>query len=199
MKLPDNLIFKQFDVGPMQNFQYFIGDERNKEIALVDPAWDADFLLSQSDKEGYKVTCILLTHWHMDHLRHLYLFDDVPLCMHELDAPPLSDLRVFVDWYGHRRGIHKERWEYWLRTLEKEFNVKPRIPAKYLNDGDIIDLGNVTVEVVHTPGHSPGGLSFFFREPWIQPVSCSKMGFLQSDEIFLPFLAQIVSGIRLYR
>ena len=59
--------FKQIEIGPMSNFSYYVGDSGTKECMIVDPAWDADTLLSVAQKEGYKVVGILLTHTHYDH------------------------------------------------------------------------------------------------------------------------------------
>ena len=67
MKNKSNIILHQMEVGPMQNFQYFIGDPQSKEIAVVDPAWDVDFLCDEIKKPGYKVTAVFLTHGHPDH------------------------------------------------------------------------------------------------------------------------------------
>ncbi len=47
------------------------------------------------------------------------------------------------------------------------FNFKPHEISRFLKDGEILDLGSVTVEVLHCPGHSPGSLSFYFREPQV--------------------------------
>lgn len=129
---------------------------------VIDPSSNRDRLIEINRDE--KIDTVFLTHWHEDHFKYLHLYNDATLCMHPLDAPPLSDLETFIDWYMHDRETHKESRDYWMNVLEKEFRFQPRKPGKYLNDGDIIDLGNVTVEVIHTPGHSPGGLSFFFRE-----------------------------------
>ena len=45
-----NIILEQIAIGPMENFSYFIGDAQTKEVAVVDPAWDADFLREEAQK-----------------------------------------------------------------------------------------------------------------------------------------------------
>ena len=70
-QLPQNLILQQMELGPLQNFLYFLGDKRSKEIAVVDPAWDVDYLCTEAEKKGYRVTSILLTHGHSDHVNGL--------------------------------------------------------------------------------------------------------------------------------
>jgi len=62
------MIFKQVPVGTFQNFSYIIGDEKTKLAALVDPAWEVDNLLAQCEKLGLKVTLVINTHSHHDHI-----------------------------------------------------------------------------------------------------------------------------------
>jgi glyoxylase-like metal-dependent hydrolase (beta-lactamase superfamily II) len=93
---------------------------------------------------------------------HLDLFDDLPLWISEKDSSALSSLEMFLDSYGI--DYHNYR-EYWSQLLKEEFHFKSRQPTGFLQGGQIIDLGGVTVEVISTPGHTPGNLAFFFREP----------------------------------
>ena len=95
---------------------------------------------------------------------HLDLFDDLPLWISEKDSPPLSSLEIFLDWYGIE---NKDYRQYWRQRLKEEFHFESRKPTKFLRGGQIIDLGVVTVEVISTPGHTPGHLAFFFREPGV--------------------------------
>jgi glyoxylase-like metal-dependent hydrolase (beta-lactamase superfamily II) len=93
---------------------------------------------------------------------HLDLFDDLPLWISDKDSPPLSSLEIFLDWYGIE---NKDYRQYWRQRLKEEFHFESRKPTKFLQGGQIINLGKVTVEVISTPGHTPGHLAFFFREP----------------------------------
>jgi hydroxyacylglutathione hydrolase len=127
---------------------------------LVDPASDRKRLVQLRDNPGVK--SVWLSHWHEDHFMHLDLFDDVPLYISEPDAPPLSDLELFLDSYGMD---DQDDRRYWQSLLKKDFHFHPRQPYKFLQDESIIDLGPVSVKVIATPGHTPGHLSFFFREP----------------------------------
>ncbi|MBU3917195.1 MBL fold metallo-hydrolase [bacterium] len=130
---------------------------------LIDPASNRDTIRRIRDREGIEIVC--LTHWHEDHFMHLDLLDNVPLWTSEKDAEPLAGMDIFLDWYGIGKPDGKELREIIRPRLEKQFHFKPRIPDRFLKDGEIIDLGNVTLEVILTPGHSPGHLAFFFREP----------------------------------
>jgi glyoxylase-like metal-dependent hydrolase (beta-lactamase superfamily II) len=69
-----------------------------------------------------------------------------------------------MDWYRVESPAARD---YWREILKKQFHFRPRRPARFLRDGELIDLGVVTVEVLRTPGHSPGQLALFFREPKI--------------------------------
>jgi len=63
----NNLLLKQIEVGPMENFIYFIGDKNTKDVVIVDPAWDVSFLLDEIKKEKLNIKGILVTHGHFDH------------------------------------------------------------------------------------------------------------------------------------
>lgn len=127
---------------------------------LIDPGSDRE-LLSQL-KEGPGVREVWLSHWHEDHLAHLGLFDDLPLKMASLDAPPLADVETFLDWYEMDEPAARQVWR---KHLSKYFHFRPRRPSGFLVPGEVMDLETVSVEVLATPGHTPGNLSFLFREP----------------------------------
>jgi len=126
--MPSNpdAIFKQLPLGPMANFLYFIGDAAAKEIAIVDPAWDAPYLIREADKAGHKIVAVLLTHGHPDHVNGL---DD--LLEHR-------DIPVYIS--AHEADYYTPA----CKSLRK------------VNDGDKIKIGNIDILCLHTPGHSPG-------------------------------------------
>ena len=127
---------------------------------LIDPSSDRERLKQLRENPGVKA--VWLTHWHEDHMKHLDLFDHIPLLISEADAPPLSDISVFVDWCDTPCRDHGR---YWEKILKEKFHYKPRKPAGFLKGGQVIHLNDLTVDVLHTPGHTGGHLSFFFREP----------------------------------
>lgn len=132
---------------------------------LIDPASNRERLKQLNIQE--KVHTVWLSHWHEDHFRDLDLFDDKPLWMSEHDAPPLSDMDTFFKWYGVEGKEGENLRGFWEPIMEKEFHFRPRKPAGYLKEGDVLDLGNITAEIIHIPGHTPGHLAFYFREPGI--------------------------------
>ena len=126
MKLPQHLILKQFEIGPLNNFLYFLGDERTKEIAVVDPAWDVDFLCDEAEKNGYKIVSIFLTHGHPDHvngLKEILARHDVPAYISKHEA----------DFYKPK---HKNLIE--------------------IDDRAKLKIGGIEFECILTPGHTPG-------------------------------------------
>lgn len=126
---------------------------------LIDPASDRERLIRLRAEEGVKM--VWLSHWHEDHFMHLDLFDDLPLWISPRDAPPLADLQILLDWYG----LNDQERTFWEPLLREQFHYRPRKPAHYLMDGETIRLGDLSVDVIATPGHTPGHLAFLFREP----------------------------------
>ncbi len=77
----------------------------------------------------------------------------------------ISSMDVFCDWYGLDRPGAEDIRAYWMALLKEQFHFTPRKPDRLLVDGESINLGNVTVDVIHAPGHTPGHTCFHFREP----------------------------------
>ena len=159
---------------------------------LIDPSSNRERLLQLREDPG--VNEVWLTHWHEDHFMHLDLFDDLPLSIAPEDALPLAGLELFMDAYGMD---NQDEREYWKRVMEEQFHFHPRKPTKLLRGGETIPLDGVTVEVVATPGHTPGHMSFLFREegvlllgdydltpfgPWYGDVDSSIEGTIASVE-----------------
>jgi hydroxyacylglutathione hydrolase len=127
---------------------------------LIDPASDRQRLETLRDNQ--EIRAVWLSHWHEDHFMHLDLFDDVPLAMHAADAPFLKNLESFLDGYGITDTKTREAWK---PLLEDIFHFRPRQPDILLEEKQALSMGNVTFDILHTPGHTPGHLCFFFREP----------------------------------
>jgi glyoxylase-like metal-dependent hydrolase (beta-lactamase superfamily II) len=139
---------------PNCNSLYIEGAEK----VLVDPASNRDRLEQLRVSPG--VDAVLLSHWHEDHLMHLDLFDQYPLWICGADAEPLMSLDNFLDAYD----MNEEERKPWFKTMQEVFHFKPRAPQRVIEDGDLIDLGGVSMEVLHTPGHTPGHCALYFRE-----------------------------------
>ncbi len=127
---------------------------------VIDPASDRERLVHLKNESGVKA--VWLSHWHEDHITHLDLFEDLPLSISRQDAPMLADIELFLDGYGIEIEDHRN---FWREIMVDQFHYRPRIPQNFFRDGQRIRLDTVTVEVLHTPGHTPGHLAFFFKEP----------------------------------
>ncbi len=140
---------------PFNHSLYLQGE---KVRVVLDPACSMEKLTRLRD-EG--VDQVWLSHWHEDHIHYINLFDGCTLRMSERDFPPLSDINIFLDWYGL---LSDKQRAYWVEVMEKDFDFKPRREADFIKDDEIIDLGGLTAQVIPTPGHTPGHLSFYIPE-----------------------------------
>lgn len=136
------LIFDGFSVGAWESNCYIVGCGETKEGAVVDPGADAKKILNKVKKLGLQINKIILTHGHPDHLSALAEVQQATgakVFIHGEDAEMLVDARRNLSFYmGHSVEL-------------KEADV-------LLKDGDTIQVGNITLEVIHTPGHTPGGI-----------------------------------------
>jgi len=139
-------------------FNHSLYLQGKKTRVVLDPACSLAKLTRLKD-EG--VDEVWLSHWHEDHIHYINLFDGCTLRMSKRDFPPLTDINIFLDWYG--LSGEKQR-SYWAETMERDFDFIPRREAMFLEDDEIIDLGGLTVQVIPTPGHTPGHLSFYMPE-----------------------------------
>lgn len=133
-----------FPVGPLQACCYLLvvaGDD----AALIDPGGDADMLLEQIEYRKATLRLILCTHGHVDHVGAVAqvanAHPDAELCIHQADADMLADSGASL-----------------AATVGLPF--QPSEPDRRLADGDTLHLGPHTIEIIHTPGHTPGGVSF---------------------------------------
>jgi len=131
-----NLLLKQLEIGPMQNFIYFVGDKEKKEVVVIDPAWDVKLILESAKKEDLKITGALVTHGHFDHT------NGVEDLLSKLDIP------VYIN--NTEADFFKFKWG-------KE-NVKK------VHAGEKLKVGNTEIEFIHTPGHTPGSQCFLIND-----------------------------------
>lgn len=126
---------------------------------LIDPGSDRERLCQLRENPG--VDTVWLSHAHEDHFKDLDLFEDSELWIAESDACSLESLDNFYDASGMTEG---ER-ELYHEPMLRDFHFKSRRADRFFFGEETIDLGGVTVDVISTPGHTPGNCSFYFREP----------------------------------
>jgi len=139
------LIVKKLEVGPIMANCYILGCEDTKEAVVIDPGDEADRILLALAESGLKVKYIINTHGHFDHVganKKMKEATNAAIMIHPDDEPMLSELSTSAEAFG----------------LSSENSPKA---DKYLNDGDEIPFGNITLKVIHTPGHSRGGVCLY--------------------------------------
>jgi hydroxyacylglutathione hydrolase len=139
----------QFEIVPVTPFQQncsIVWCDETKDAAIVDPGGDIHLLKAKIQQLGLDVTQLLLTHGHLDHVG-----GTAPLAA-ELDVPII--------------GPHKDD-AFWLEGLPRQSEMfgfpltEAFAPTQWLSEGDEITIGNQKLQVIHTPGHTPGHVILF--------------------------------------
>lgn len=130
----DRYTIDALELGPMENFIYLITDKRTGQAAVVDPAWDVPAILRLAKEKGVAISDILLTHSHHDHI---------------------NGIEQILQEYDTRLHLLKPEAEFWGQQLE--------LPTLH-HGGDIITLGGTEIQVLHTPGHTPGSACFLLDD-----------------------------------
>ena len=131
---------------PIDNNNYLIIDEASKEAVLIDCSTFDDEILTAIEDEGAILKYVLLTHGHFDHVTGLNDTDeDVKVLMHKADMEWIRELNTYLPMVGMPP----------MKT--------PRIDD-FLEDGQIIKIGETQIKVIHTPGHTQGGVCFLIDD-----------------------------------
>lgn len=138
----DNFIAKQ-----MVNFAYMIGDRETGEVVLVDPAYNVDDLLALAEADGMTVTGVLGTHYHPDHVGG-------EMMGHSLVG--IADLLERID-----VPVHVQAPEADLVTKVTGVGADHLVGHA---SGDVVSVGSIDIELIHTPGHTPGSQCFLVRD-----------------------------------
>ena len=141
------LIRKTFPVPPLSCNCSILGDPDTKQAIIVDPGGHPERILEEVNALGLTVTRVLHTHAHFDHFLasgHIKRVTNAALCLHSDDRQLWDMLEVQCQMFG-----------------------VPYVPAPspdwWLQDEEKVDVGNIVGAVVHTPGHTPGSLCFYYE------------------------------------
>ncbi len=132
-------------VGPLQVNCFIVACPVTRQAAVIDPGDEGERILHLLRGEGLELKLVINTHGHFDHVganRFLVEATGAELCLHSADRALLL-----------RAADHAAR--YGLRTVDS-----PE-PRRLLADGDRLQVGELTLEVLHTPGHTPGGVCLY--------------------------------------
>jgi hydroxyacylglutathione hydrolase len=139
------VIIEQLALGPIQANCFILACEETKEAVVIDPGDEADKILMALAKKALKVKNIINTHGHFDHVganRRLKEVTGAKLMIHREDVPLLSQSAASAKAWG----MHSD---------------DSPTPDRVLEEGDIIKFGNLSLKVIHTPGHTRGGISLY--------------------------------------
>jgi hydroxyacylglutathione hydrolase len=133
---------EQIKVGFMEVFCYLISCSRTKEALFIDPAGNEEELVGMIQEKKLILKYLVNTHGHADHTcgnQKVKALTGAKIVMHEMDD------RVFNSPEGE--------------IMARQWGFAPSPPADItVNDGDMIVIGDLSLRVIHTPGHSPGGI-----------------------------------------
>lgn len=141
------MLLERLALGALETNCWLVSDGEGGPLVVIDPAGDADVLLAAV--AGRRVAAVVLTHGHFDHLgaaAALVAATGAPLMAHRLDAAAVSD-----PWANG--------------GLSFGFEYEAPEPDRLLEDGDMVEAGALRLRVLHTPGHTPGGICLFASAP----------------------------------
>ena len=147
--------FRVISVTPFQQNCSLLWCGKTLKGAIVDPGGDLDMIQAAVARFGVSIEKILLTHGHIDHAGAA--------------AELKRRLGVVIE------GPQREE-SFWIDQLPQQSRMfgfpsaEAFVPDRWLEDGDTVDFGEVTLEVIHTPGHTPGHVVFFDRQSRIAVV-----------------------------
>jgi hydroxyacylglutathione hydrolase len=138
---------QMFTVGPVQENCFLVRLDDADHAVIVDPGEEAPRLLKAIESQGLTLDAILLTHTHFDHVgavAPLARATGAPVYCPQLEVPVLQDIMAFVPWPGFGPF---ESWD----------------PEHTVSGGETLSLAGLTLDVIFTPGHSPGHVTYAVR------------------------------------
>ncbi len=141
------MIIRQMALGPIQANCFIVGCEETRQAVVIDPGDDTDRILTSLAGERLTVVHIINTHGHFDHVganKRLKETTGADILIHSADAPMLSQLSATAAAWGLAADNSPQA-------------------DRLLEDGDAISFGTHTLKVLHTPGHTPGGICLYIE------------------------------------
>jgi hydroxyacylglutathione hydrolase len=138
------VIIETLAVGPFAANCYIVGSPETKQGMIIDPGAEAKTILKTVQQTGLTISVIVITHAHVDHIGAL----------HEVQEKTNSRFAI----HEAEKGLLLSAPMRMLTSLGISPVKSPPRPDVILRDGDHIDVGNLRFEVLHTPGHSSGGI-----------------------------------------
>jgi hydroxyacylglutathione hydrolase len=141
------MILQGLVVGPYGTNCYIVGSESSKKGMVIDPGAEGSHILKVINQLGLSISLIVVTHVHTDHVGALAAVKQAtgaPFALHE------------AEW-----GVAMQSFAQIVGGLMSGSLNKPYRPDRLLKEDDVIEVGDLRFSVLHTPGHSPGGISLY--------------------------------------
>lgn len=142
------MILEPLVVGPLQVNCYIVACESSKEAVVIDPGEEGERILARIAARGLQLKMIINTHGHFDHVGANYLLVEksgAELLIHSADAVLLPRAKE----HGRKYGL--------------DVQVSPS-PTRLLHGNEKLSVGTLAIQVIATPGHTPGGISLLIGE-----------------------------------
>jgi glyoxylase-like metal-dependent hydrolase (beta-lactamase superfamily II) len=141
--------FRTLTVGPLGCNCVIVACAETGEAAVVDPGGDAHEILAEVAALGVRVTLVLHTHGHFDHI----------LGTAEVAAATGAEILLHRDDQGLYENLPAQGWVFGFRA------GRPPAISRWLAGGETLSIGRLSAQVIHTPGHTPGGVGYYFAAP----------------------------------
>ena len=145
-----------YETGSMPVNTYVLKDEESKEAIVIDVGGDFENIKNKTESQGYTIQYILNTHGHFDHvLGEIYArqnYPTLPIYIHKDDICHLQRI--------------KEEMSFFCSVPKDMINVFEQYPPEFIDEKTELLIGKNKVDILYTPGHSQGSLSFYIS-PWL--------------------------------
>lgn len=158
------MLIKAIEVGYLQTNCYVVADEATLDAAVIDPGADSNLILDYIERCHFHVRAILLTHGHFDHCMGLEeVYDATGATVYMSHADLTTDIGNGM--FGN-----------------EDFELDPPDDTVFVREGDVIEAGSLTFDVLETPGHTPGGITYrcedcLFTGDTLFRMSCGRYDF----------------------
>ena len=168
------MLFRQYNDPKLAQYAYLIGCQKTREALLIDPERDIDQYIAAAHQEGLTITAVAETHIHADFL---------------------SGARAFAEKHGTKLYLSDEgAAEGWASNWAKESGYD----VTFLRDGDTFMIGNIEIQAIHTPGHTPEHLSYVVIDRGsgaTTPIGIATGDFVFVGDLGRPDLLEQAAGL----
>lgn len=136
-----------FEAGPVATYAYLVVDTETKDAVIVDaPLESAEAIVRAAEAESVVPAALILTHTHWDHTG---------------DAAALKERYPGMLVYVHPNDEYRMLAPMQHTIWKLPFTIAPAAPDRYVHDGDVVEHGTLRFQVIHTPGHTEGGICLY--------------------------------------